>query len=58
MQILPSTPTDIEEIFRLYRLAAAYQRSKQTVVVWPEFERELVEDEIAQGHQWKLGYRL
>ncbi len=45
---------DIEEIFRLYRLASDYQRTKKTVVVWPEFERQLVETEILENRQWKL----
>ena len=48
------TTTDITEIFRLYRIAADYQRSIQAVVVWPEFDREMVELEIAENRQWKL----
>jgi ribosomal protein S18 acetylase RimI-like enzyme len=54
MQILPSTPADIDEIFRLYRLATAYQVSINSVVVWPEFERVLVEQELRERRQWKL----
>ena len=54
MQIENCTAKDIDEIFRLYRIAAAYQKAKQTVVVWPEFERHLVETEIAENRQWKL----
>lgn len=54
MRIQNCTGNDIEEIFRLYRIAAQYQREKQTVVVWPEFERTLVEREIAENRQWKL----
>lgn len=54
MKIENSTTEDIDEIFRLYKLAADYQRSKKTVVVWPEFERSLVETEIAENRQWKL----
>jgi GNAT superfamily N-acetyltransferase len=53
-QIQNSTPGDIEEIFRLYRIATDFMRSKKTVVVWPEFERSLVETEIAENRQWKL----
>ena len=49
-----STHADITEIYRLYRLAAAYQRSKRTVVVWPDFARELVETEIKENRQWKM----
>jgi ribosomal protein S18 acetylase RimI-like enzyme len=53
MKIVNSTQTDIEEIYRLYRIASEYQKLKQ-VVVWPEFERQLVETEIAENRQWKL----
>jgi ribosomal protein S18 acetylase RimI-like enzyme len=52
--IRQSRPEDIDEIFRLYRLASDYQRSKKTVVVWPEFDRGLVEKEIEEGRQWKI----
>jgi ribosomal protein S18 acetylase RimI-like enzyme len=54
MQIVNSTANDIPEIFRLYRMASDYQRSKQTVVVWPDFDQELVETEIGENRQWKL----
>lgn len=54
MTITNCTPDDISEIFRLYKIASDYQRSKKYVVVWPEFERELVETEIAENRQWKL----
>ena len=56
----PATPIlnaeldDIEMIFQLYRAAADYQRSKACVVVWPEFEKELVLNEIREGRKWKL----
>lgn len=54
MKIHNSTLADIEEIFRLYESAAAYQKAKQAVVVWPEFRRDLVATEIADSRQWKL----
>lgn len=54
MQLLPSTPADIDEIFRLYSLASAYQASVQSLVVWPVFERAMVEEELAEQRQWKL----
>ena len=53
MTIQNSTATDIEEIFRLYAIASAYQKSKN-VVVWPSFKRELVATELAENRQWKL----
>lgn len=54
MKIENCTAEDIEEIFRLYAIASAYQKAKQTVVVWPQFERKLVETEITENRQWKL----
>ena len=54
MKIENSKIEDMDEIFRLYRIATEYQRSKKTVVVWPEFEKQLVETEIAENRQWKL----
>ncbi len=53
MQIQNSASTDIDEIFRLYDYASAYQQTKG-VVVWPKFERTLVESELAEKRQWKL----
>ena len=40
MKIENCTAEDIDEIFRLYGIASAYQKTKQTVVVWPQFERQ------------------
>lgn len=54
MKIENVTLTDINIVFDLYRIAADYQRSKQTVVVWPEFDRDMVETEIREQRQWKL----
>jgi ribosomal protein S18 acetylase RimI-like enzyme len=45
---------DIDEIFRLYNIASNYQKSKKTVVVWPDFDREMVSQEIAEHKQFKL----
>ncbi|RZK15294.1 MAG: GNAT family N-acetyltransferase [Hymenobacter sp.] len=54
-QLLCSTPADIDEIFRLYRLAAAYQAATAgATVVWPDFERSMVAQELAERRQWKL----
>lgn len=54
MKIENCATTDISEIFRLYKIASEYQKLKKTVVVWPEFEKQLVETEIAENRQWKL----
>ena len=53
MEITNCTITDIEEIFRLYRIATEFQKTRFTVF-WPEFERSLIEIEIADNRQWKL----
>jgi ribosomal protein S18 acetylase RimI-like enzyme len=45
---------EIDEIFRLYAVASAYQKSKKTVVVWPEFDRGMVTNEIIENRQFKL----
>lgn len=49
-----STLEDLPEIFSRYRDAAAFQRTKKKVVVWPNFDPALVEKEILEGRQWKL----
>jgi hypothetical protein len=54
MKIENCKANDISEIFRLYKIASDYQRAKKTVVVWPEFERQMVETEIAEHRQWKI----
>jgi len=54
MKIANCTIHDIDTIFELYAIATAYQKAKQTVVVWPVFERELIATEIAENRQWKL----
>ena len=51
--ITNSTDSDIDEIFRLYRLATDYQKT-QGAVLWPQFDRALVEKEIGEKHQWKM----
>ena len=54
MKIAKCTANDTTEILRLYKIASEFQKAKQTVVVWPDFKRELVETEIAEDRQWKL----
>lgn len=54
MKIRKSTSEDIETIFNLYRSATAYQKTKFKSNVWPEFDRSLVETEIAESRQFKL----
>lgn len=54
MTIENSTAVDIAEIFRLYKMASNHQTKIKAVIIWPEFERKLVETEVAEGRQWKL----
>jgi GNAT superfamily N-acetyltransferase len=53
MEIKNSTIADISEIFRLYKIATDFQKTRFTVH-WPEFDRTLIETEIAENRQWKL----
>lgn len=53
MDIQNSTMTDIDEIFLFYRMATSLQRAKK-VVPWPGFDRNLIEREIHEKHQWKI----
>ena len=53
MEIQNSTIEDLEVIFSLYRAATAYQKER-FIVHWPEFEREMVINEIFEKRQWKL----
>jgi hypothetical protein len=48
MTIVPSIPSDIPEIFRLYRLATDLQQEKFPENQWPEFSPELVATEVAE----------
>ncbi len=53
MDIQNSTIADIDEIFLLYKVATELQKAKQ-VVLWPEFDRALIENEIHENRQWKM----
>lgn len=53
MTISNSSIEDIDEIFRLYAIATAFQKSIKTVS-WPQFDRAHIETEIKENRQWKL----
>ncbi|MDR2146750.1 MAG: hypothetical protein LBE91_09870, partial [Tannerella sp.] len=53
MIIENSETQDIPEILRLYETAREFQKVKGAVL-WPEFEQELIEMEIAENRQWKI----
>lgn len=54
MIITNSTHQDIDEIFRLYALATAYQKEKFPGNQWPLFDRKLIETEISENRQFKI----
>ncbi len=54
MTIENSTEADIPEIFRFYAAASTHQTKVEATVVWPTFDRKLVETEIAENRQWKM----
>ncbi len=53
MEILRSTPADLETIFALYDAAIAHQKAVSHLH-WLPFDRNLIEMEIEQGRQWKI----
>lgn len=53
MTITNSTAADIDEIFRLYRIATAYQKPRYKVC-WPEFDPDMIRREVDENRQWKL----
>ncbi|MHB8905347.1 MAG: GNAT family N-acetyltransferase [Melioribacteraceae bacterium] len=53
MNIENSTIYDIDEIFKLYKIATDFQKIKFTVH-WAEFDRKLIETEISENRQWKM----
>jgi RimJ/RimL family protein N-acetyltransferase len=53
MTIKNSNIQDIDEIFKLYKIATNFQKTR-FISHWPEFERDLVATEIAEDRQWKI----
>ncbi len=54
MKITNSTMGDIPEIFRLYKCATDYQKVAFPGNVWPEFDQEIVKNEVLEKRQFKL----
>lgn len=52
-QIQNSNLNDIDDIFRLYKIATDFQKTRFSIH-WPEFDRELIETEISENRQWKI----
>jgi hypothetical protein len=53
MTIQNTLKTDLQDVFRLYKHATELQNQKGAVP-WPTFERNLIEEEIQNRHQWKF----
>ncbi len=53
MEILNSTPKDLDAIFELYDAAIAHQKAVSNMH-WLPFDTQMVENEIAEGRQWKI----
>lgn len=54
MIIKQVTTQDINSIFKLYKMASSHQKSLKNVVVWPDFDTEMVNTEINENRQFKL----
>lgn len=54
MKIQNSTKEDIPEIFRLYKLATDFQKIKFPENHWPQFNKAMVNNEVAEKRQFKL----
>jgi hypothetical protein len=52
-QIQNSNINDIDEIFRLYKIATDFQKTRFTIH-WPQFDIKLIETEISENRQWKI----
>ena len=52
-QIQNSSSNDTDEIFRLYKIATDFQKTR-FINHWPEFDRKLIETEISENRQWKI----
>ena len=53
MDIINCVKEDVDKIFKLYDAAVKYQKERYNFH-WPEFDRKMVADEIAENRQWKL----
>ncbi len=54
MKILNCTIEDVEDIFKLYRLATDFQKIKFPDNQWPPFSENLIKTEINDHRQWKI----
>lgn len=47
-------PEDIATVLEFYNSASKYQQEKKTVIVWPNFDADMVKEEILENRQFKL----
>ena len=53
MEIQNSSMEDVDFILELYRSATEYQKER-FISHWPEFDRQMVINEITENRQWKM----
>ncbi len=53
MEIQNSSMGDVDFILELYRSATEYQKER-FISHWPEFDRQMVINEIEENNQWKM----
>ena len=53
MEIINSSIEDLELILNLYRAATEYQKER-FISHWPEFDSQMVINEILENRQWKM----
>jgi GNAT superfamily N-acetyltransferase len=53
MDIKNSELIDIDFIFEMYKVATEYQKQR-VIDIWPEFDKEMVKNEIIEKRQFKL----
>jgi hypothetical protein len=53
MEILNCSLTDVDTVLKLHEAARDLQKKKNTVI-WPVFERALIEKDITESRLWKL----
>lgn len=53
MEVCNSSLEDMETIFRFFESAIEYQK-KNGYPLWPQFSKELIENEIKEKRHWKI----
>jgi ribosomal protein S18 acetylase RimI-like enzyme len=53
MNVVSCISEDMPEILRLYEAARQLQ-TQRNMVIWPQFEHNLIKTELAENRQWKI----